>query len=617
MRHLPLSLLAVLACAPDGVEAPAVTPDSAEDAAYARLFAADGEATQKGVDELRTMRVRVDDLVGGIHTRVQQYAGGVPVFGAEAIVHVDPAGSVVGVTDDLFGGVQVDSTPTVSADDAIERAVAGAGGWATLSDEPTSELWILRQHGRDHLAWRVQIHQVHFGEGDALPVVFVDAHTGETVWQYDNLQSVCSGTTNYYGTVSVDCYAYAGANYLEDTADLLGTYSWNGTTTTLSYVSSATTTFATTQRTINAVEAAYVAQKVYDYYSTVHGRNGIDGLGGPAAVTSHGYNFITTSTSYSTSYVGASWDPTGLYMLYGDGDGVNASSLTTLDVGGHEMTHGVTQYESNLTYSGESGGLNESMSDIFGAMVERSVLGESADTWLVGEEAWTPGTSGDALRYMNDPQDDGVSYGYYTASIASADVHYSSGVANLAFYLLSEGGSHPRGTSSTVVTAIGADDAADIWYLANTSYMTSSTNFSAARTATLSAASSLYGASSTQYTAVGDAWTAVGVTGAATTCTTTAYSGSITKKGQSKYQPSSAGSAVTVTAQTASLTGPSSADFDLYLEKSSGRSWSSVASSVTTSTSTESLSYTGTAGTYRVRVYSRTGTGSYAVSWCK
>ncbi len=617
MRHASLSLLFVLACAPGAVDAPAVTPASAEDAAYARLFAADGEATQKGVEELRTMRVRVDDLVGGLHTRVQQYAGGVPVFGAEAIVHVDPAGSVVGVTDDLLGGVQVDSSPTVAVDDAVERAVADVGGWTTLSDEPTTELWILRQDGRDHLVWRVQLHQRHVGESDALPVVFVDAHTAETVWQYDNLQSVCSGTTNYYGTVSVDCYAYGGANYLEDTVDLLGTYSWNGTTTTLSYVSSATTTFGSTQRTINAVEAAYVAQLVNDYYDTVHGRNGIDGAGGPAAVTSHGYNFITSTTSYSSSYVGASWDPTGLYMLYGDGDGVYASSLTTLDIGGHEMTHGVTQYESNLTYSGESGGLNEAMSDIFGAMVERSVLGESTDTWLVGEEAWTPGTSGDALRYMNDPQVDGVSYDYYTSSIASVDVHYSSGVANLAFYLLSEGGTHPHGTSTTSVTAIGADDAADIWYLANTSYMTSSTNFSAARTATLAAAAALYGSSSTQYTSVGNSWTAVGVTGTTATCTTSTASGSITKKGQSKYHPNSSGSAVTVTAQTASLTGPSSADFDLYLEKSSGRSWSSVGSSVTASTSTESLSYSGTAGTYRVRVYSRTGSGSYSVSWCK
>ena len=71
-------------------------------------------------------------------------------------------------------------------------------------------------------------------------------------------------------------------------------------------------------------------------------------------------------------------------MVYGDGDGANSGSLTTLDIGGHELTHGVTHYEANLTYSGESGGLNESMSDVFAALVERSVLGESANTWMLG-----------------------------------------------------------------------------------------------------------------------------------------------------------------------------------------------------------------------------------------
>jgi vibriolysin len=162
-----------------------------------------------------------------------------------------------------------------------------------------------------------------------------------------------------------------------------------------------------------------------------------------------------------------------------------------LDVGGHEFTHGVTENEANLTYSGEPGHLNEATSDVFGAMVERAVLGESSNTWLMGEDTWTPGTSGDALRYMNDPAKDGISRDYWTSGIGSVDVHYGSGVPNLAFYLMAKGGTHPRGKSTVAVTGIGADAAAQIWYSALANYMTSSSNFSAARTAMISASTAL------------------------------------------------------------------------------------------------------------------------------
>ncbi len=311
-------------------------------------------------------------------------------------------------------------------------------------------------------------------------------------------------------------------------------------------------------------------------------------------------------TSYGSNYVNAFWDPTALDMTYGDGDGVNSNSLTTLDIAGHEMQHGVTQFEANLTYSGESGGLNESISDVFGAMVERSVLGESANTWLIGEETWTPSVSGDALRYMDDPTRDGSSYGYYFTSVGSADVHYSSGVGNHAFYLLNEGGS-----PTTAVTAIDAADAAAIWYLALSSYMTSSTNYAAARTATLNAASALYGSTSTQYTSVDAAWTAVFVHPSLTT-----YRSTLARAGRSTYNPSSTGLSVAAGAQTVALVGPSSADFDLYLQKKVGKTWTTVASDTGTGT-IKNIAYTGTAGTYRNYVISAVGSGTYTLGWKK
>lgn len=205
---------------------------------------------------------------------------------------------------------------------------------------------------------------------------------------------------------------------------------------------------------------------------------------------------------------------------YGDGDGTTFTPLVTLDICGHEMTHGITERTAALVYSGESGALNESFSDVFGAMVERYVRGESASTWKIGEEAYTPTTAGDALRYMDNPHlagkagytsdDDPDHYSErYTGTSDNGGVHINSGIANNAFYLVAKGGTHHK--SGVTVTGIGADDAAKIWFRALTSYMTSTTDFAGARAATLQAATALFGQGSAQYSSVAQAWTAVGV----------------------------------------------------------------------------------------------------------
>ncbi|MBN1206793.1 MAG: M4 family metallopeptidase, partial [Myxococcaceae bacterium] len=183
-----------------------------------------------------------------------------------------------------------------------------------------------------------------------------------------------------------------------------------------------------------------------------------------------------------------------------------------LDVTVHELSHAVTDVESNLIYSGESGGLNESYSDIFGAVCESWTRSwaTDADVWKVGEDIWTPGTSGDALRYMNDPRTDGSSLDFYADYSSGVDVHYSSGISNLAFKLLSTGGTHPRGRSTIVVPAIGVEKAARIFYKANVDIWTASTTFAQAKTGTESAASQL-GYDAATIDAVSKAWQAVGV----------------------------------------------------------------------------------------------------------
>jgi Thermolysin metallopeptidase, alpha-helical domain/Thermolysin metallopeptidase, catalytic domain len=207
-------------------------------------------------------------------------------------------------------------------------------------------------------------------------------------------------------------------------------------------------------------------------------------------------------------------------MSYGDGDGTTFSPLASLDVAGHEMTHGVTEKTANLTYANESGALNEGMSDIFGAMVERYARGgvTDANTWKIGEQIYTPATSGDALRYMANTHGSGTQTSggnpdhyteRYTGTADSGGVHTNSGILNKAFYLTSEGGLHHL--SGVTTTGIGATDAEKIYYRGLTVYMTAGTNFAAARTALLNAATDLFGATSTQYNTVATAWCAVGV----------------------------------------------------------------------------------------------------------
>ncbi|RYZ15886.1 MAG: peptidase, partial [Myxococcaceae bacterium] len=191
----------------------------------------------------------------------------------------------------------------------------------------------------------------------------------------------------------------------------------------------------------------------------------------------------------------------------------NASNLAnSLDVTAHELTHAVTSSESNLTYSGESGGLNESFSDIFGAVCEWYGKGKviDANTWIVGDDVWTPSIPGDGLRYMDEPTKDGDSLDYYPDYSSGVDVHYSSGISNLAFYLMSQGGTHPRAKTTQVVAGIGIEKAAKVIYKINTDILIASSNFEAAKTASEQAATQL-GFTADEVASVGNAWKAVGV----------------------------------------------------------------------------------------------------------
>jgi Zn-dependent metalloprotease len=179
------------------------------------------------------------------------------------------------------------------------------------------------------------------------------------------------------------------------------------------------------------------------------------------------------------------------------------------------MSHGVTSRTANLTYNGESGGLNEATSDIFGTLVEfYSNNPSDPGDYLIGEELYKSGNK--ALRYMYKPSLDGKSKDCWAKTLKSLDVHYSSGVANHFFYLLAEGSAPASGPASPTcngssVTGIGKDAAGKIWYRALTTKFTSLMLYAGARTGTIAAANELFGAGSPQATAVAAAWSAVNV----------------------------------------------------------------------------------------------------------
>jgi len=233
-------------------------------------------------------------------------------------------------------------------------------------------------------------------------------------------------------------------------------------------------------------------------------RNSIDDAGMPLDATVH----------YDQDYDNAFWD--GTQMVFGDGDGELFNRFTiSLDVIGHELTHGVTEKEAGLAYFNQSGALNESISDVFGSLVKQHLLGQTADQadWLIGAELLTAKVKGVALRSMKAP---GTAYDdpvlgkdpqpghmddFVRTNQDNGGVHINSGIPNRAFYL--------------AAIALGGnawDRAGQIWYNALLDPNTrANTDFAGFARVTIDVAMRLHGSGSAEVTAVTKAWSAVGV----------------------------------------------------------------------------------------------------------
>ncbi|MFF0512184.1 M4 family metallopeptidase [Streptomyces sp. NPDC004250] len=468
-----------------------------------------------GAKEKLVVRDVVKDRDGTLHTRYERTYDGLPVLGGDLVVTSDAGTTerVVKATSKAIRPATV--TPRISAGKAEQQAVsvakaAGAEG-AAADRAPRKVVWAAQ--GTPVLAYETVVGGLQEdGTPNELHVI-TDAATGAKLFEYQAIHNG-TGNTMYSGSVTLGT-AQSGSSYTltDTTRGNHKTYNLNrGTSGTGTLFSGPDDVWGNGQAS-NAetagADAHYGAALTWDYYKNVHGRSGIRGDGVGAYSRVH----------YGNNYVNAFWSDSCFCMTYGDGSG-NVNPLTSIDVAAHEMTHGVTSNTAGLVYSGESGGLNEATSDIFGAAVEFHANNSSdVGDYLIGEEIDING-DGTPLRYMDKPSKDGASKDAWYSGIGNIDVHYSSGPANHFFYLLSEGSgtktingvSYDSPTSDGLpVTGIGRDKAAKIWFRALTTKFTSTTNYAAARTGTLAAAGELYGTDSTEYKRVQDAWAGINV----------------------------------------------------------------------------------------------------------
>ncbi|MFD5233002.1 M4 family metallopeptidase [Streptomyces qaidamensis] len=469
-----------------------------------------------GAKEKLVVRDVLKDRDGTVHTRYERTYDGLPVLGGDLVVESTKADATAAVVKATRAAIEPATTKTsVSAAKARQQALkageAEEARDARINRAPRKVVWAA--NGKPVVAYETVVGGFqHDGTPQELHVV-TDATTGEKLFEWEAIETG-TGNTVYSGTVDLTTTQSGSTYNLTDGArGNHKTYNLNrgtsGTGTLFSGPDDVWGNGTPSNLESAGADAHYGAALTWDYYKNVHGRSGIRGDGVGAYSRVH----------YGNNYVNAFWSDSCFCMTYGDGSG-NANPLTSIDVAAHEMTHGLTSNTAGLNYSGESGGLNEATSDIFGSTVE-FYANNSSDVgdYLIGEEINING-DGTPLRYMDKPSKDGSSKDSWYSGIGSIDVHYSSGPANHFFYLLSEGSgtktingvTYNSATSDGLpVTGIGRDKAEKIWFRALTTKFTSTTNYAGARTGTLAATGELYGTDSAEYKAVQHAWAGINV----------------------------------------------------------------------------------------------------------
>ena len=573
LAAMPVMLAGHSLAAGQMMAGPLAAPQTERAALVARLAAANDK---RNLDQLHGYALSSEHpgFAGTRITRLQHTYKGVRVFESETVLVTNEAGKIVsesasdrraglgaGPGSARFGSryANLNVQPTLSAPAAVAKAVAAAAPRAVHAAKPEAELIIFpvvvaarvpasankadselnamdleQQVVGYELAYLVQTRMIGAGERPVYFDTVVSADDGRVLKQWNALQTVIgTGNSQYNGVVPVSTTLTGSTYSMKDPLrGVGGTFGANAITNAnhtsnagavytnatntwgdgQQYISGGSTTNANGQTA--AVNALWGLMNTYDMLKNTQGWQSLDGNNTATYIAAH------VSTNYENAY----YDSGCRCMFIGDGS-THFTSLGSIDVIGHEMSHGVTDTTSRLTYSGESGGLNESNSDIGGEATEAyaraggtgTTIPNTGNDWLVGREI---SRSGVPLRWMYKPSKDGASPNAWSSGIGGLDVHYSSGPNNRMFYFLSQG-SNANSSSDfysqyltrtpLAMTGIGTDKAYRIWFRANTTKFTAGTNYADARNKVLQTAQELYGVGSREAIAVQRAYAAINV----------------------------------------------------------------------------------------------------------
>jgi len=454
-----------------------------------------------GLDgESRLMLLDRKDSLGVRNHRYVQTFRGLPIFGEHVVVNEDASGNVRTLFGQKVAGLASEiPSRAVRLNKARALRIAKSAGLGTdvgfmrTANEKADLMVFIGDDGRAHRAYVVTYFaDTLAGGAPTRPTVVVDADSGAVLSQWDNLQHALVGT-GPGGNAKTGQYEY-GTNFgFMDVTQSGTTCTMNNTnvkTVNLNGGTTGTTAFsyACPRNTVKAINGAFSPLNDAHFFGGVI-YNMYQAYMGQAPLTFQ----LTMRVHYSTNYENAFWD--GSAMTFGDG-ATTFYPLVSLDVASHEVSHGYTSQNSNLTYSGQSGGINEAYSDIAGEAAE--YFNKGTNDFLVGSDIFK---ANGALRYMANPPQDGRSIGNAANYTAGMDVHYSSGVYNKAFY--------------TLATTAGwnTQKAFQVFARANDLYWTASTDFNQGACGVQTAATDL-GYTVANVTA---AFTAVGVSCGGTT----------------------------------------------------------------------------------------------------
>ena len=470
-----------------------------------------------GSNESLKLQKITTDQIGFQHFKYQQYYNDILVEGSSYSLHVKDS-QIVSMSGDRVGIVAPVHDVQLSNEDAFQAAMDHIGASEyTWQDDFTSEVLDLEGRPEGELVYITET-----TTGQSIPTfkfdmwatdlgtrdyVYVNANTGIVELVSSRIRNAdipATGTSHYDGVVSFVADQVSATEFrLRQVADGVETYdnqlgARNDFSDAIDITSSSP--FFDGPEALSGVSAHWGAENTLSFYQDWFGRDSYDDQS----------STLVSYVNVQENWNNATWN--GSVMQYGEGDGTTFSPLVEIDIVGHEITHGVTEFSAGLIYQNEMGALNESFSDIFGETVEYYATG--TNDWLLGDKSFIPPGGLRSFLVPNDGNQADTYLGdlWFTGGGDNGGVHFNSGVQNKWYHILSEGEAGVNDNGDIYdVTGIGIEDAAQIAYRNLTTYLSPFSQYQDARDGAVQSALDLFGKRSTQHIATIDAWTAVGV----------------------------------------------------------------------------------------------------------